>query len=55
MNKIARFYKVSFGQFQRDWLDSFAASPDEIADIYESIRLSETLKDLGEINYTWKA
>jgi dUTP pyrophosphatase len=39
MKKIARFYKVSFGQFERDWLDSFAASSDEIADIYEGIRL----------------
>ena len=39
MKKIARFYKVSYGQFERDWLDSFAASPDEIAAVYESIRL----------------
>ena len=39
MKKIARFYKVSFQQFERDWLDSFAASDNEIIRIYENIRL----------------
>ncbi len=39
MNKIARFYKVSYKQFERDWLDSFAAEDLEIEQIYESIKL----------------
>ncbi len=39
MKKIARFYKVSFGQFDRDWFSSFAGSKEEIISIYEGIRL----------------
>ena len=39
MKKIARFYKVSFKQFEKDWMDSFASSREETARIYENIRL----------------
>lgn len=40
MKRIAAFHKVSFKQFQKDWMDSFAdAGEDEIAAIYEDIRL----------------
>ncbi|MCR5107955.1 MAG: deoxyuridine 5'-triphosphate nucleotidohydrolase [Lachnospiraceae bacterium] len=39
MQKIARFYKVSYSQFERDWMDSFGSEPDEIRKIYEEIKL----------------
>ena len=39
MKRIARFYKVSYKQFEKDWTDSFAAGDREIQDIYESIQL----------------
>ena len=39
MKRIARFYKVSYKQFLKDWGDSFAAGDREIQDIYESIEL----------------
>lgn len=40
MRRIARFHKVSFQQFAKDWEDSFGAiSEDEIMQIYESIML----------------
>ncbi|MCR4923958.1 MAG: deoxyuridine 5'-triphosphate nucleotidohydrolase [Lachnospiraceae bacterium] len=39
MKRIARFYKVSFSQFLKDWQDSFGSEPSEIKDIYERIKL----------------
>ncbi len=39
MKRIARFHKVSFKQFEKDWKDSFAADTDEVAAIYESLKL----------------
>ncbi|MFT3982934.1 MAG: deoxyuridine 5'-triphosphate nucleotidohydrolase [Lachnospiraceae bacterium] len=39
MQRIARFYKVSFNQFEKDWLDSFGSTDEEIAEIYADIRL----------------
>ncbi|MCR4739267.1 MAG: deoxyuridine 5'-triphosphate nucleotidohydrolase [Lachnospiraceae bacterium] len=39
MQKVARFYKVSFSQFEKDWQDSFGAEPEEIKKIYENIKL----------------
>ncbi|MBN7772391.1 deoxyuridine 5'-triphosphate nucleotidohydrolase [Clostridium aminobutyricum] len=38
MQKIARFYKVSFTQFKKDWKETFGDHP-EIEDVYESIRM----------------
>ncbi len=39
MQRIARFYKVSFNQFEKDWLDSFGSTDEEIAEIYADIQL----------------
>lgn len=40
MQRIAKFYKVSFEQFQADWADTFPDTPAErIREIYEDIRL----------------
>lgn len=39
MHRIARFEKVSFTQFKKDWEDSFGASEDEVRNLYESIKL----------------
>ncbi len=40
MERIAKFYKVSFEQFNADWQDAFgAAGQEEIREIYDSIRL----------------
>ncbi len=39
MQRIARFYKVSFNQFEKDWLDSFGSTDEEAAEIYADIRL----------------
>ena len=40
MERIARFYKVSREQFQKDWEDTFGSrDKEEIEDIYEKISL----------------
>ena len=40
MQRIAKFEKVSFGQFKKDWLDSFPQESEEkIKEIYEKIKL----------------
>lgn len=39
MQRIARFYKVSFNQFEKDWLDSFGSTDEEAAEIYADIQL----------------
>ena len=40
MQRIAKFYKVSYEQFEKDWLDTFPnTSKDEVVKIYESIQL----------------
>lgn len=40
MKRIAKFYKVSYEQFERDWLDSFPdTAKDTIKEIYSNIRL----------------
>lgn len=42
MQKVAKFEKVSFGQFQKDWTDTFgAAAETELKAIYEGIRLPQ--------------
>lgn len=42
MNKIAKFEKVSFNQFLKDWTDCFPqCQEDEVRSIYESIRLPQ--------------
>lgn len=39
MKRIAQFHKVSEGQFQKDWMDSFGGTEAEIHDIYRKIQL----------------
>lgn len=40
MKKIAKFEKVSFGQYKKDWLDSYPNDSEEkIREIYDAIRL----------------
>lgn len=40
MRRIAKFHKVSFGQFAEGWKDTFpTASDEEIKNIYENIKL----------------
>ena len=40
MKRIARFHKVSFGQFKEGWLGEFPKSTEEeMRKIYEEIRL----------------
>lgn len=39
MQQIAKFYKVSFNQFEKDWLDNFGSTDEEIAEIYADICL----------------
>ncbi|HOO29232.1 MAG TPA: deoxyuridine 5'-triphosphate nucleotidohydrolase, partial [Lachnospiraceae bacterium] len=39
MQQIAKFYKVSYNQFEKDWLDSFGSTDEEIAEIYADIHL----------------
>lgn len=39
MQRIAKFHKVSYGRFYNDWKDCFGSTDDEIADIYDSIKL----------------
>lgn len=39
MQRIAKFHKVSEGQFQKDWADTFGDNKDDIRQIYASIKL----------------
>lgn len=42
MQKVAKFEKVSFGQFQKDWADTFGAAEEAgLKAIYEGIRLPQ--------------
>lgn len=42
MHRIAKFHKVSFEQFKKDWMDTFpGAGQDETRQVYDSIRLPE--------------
>lgn len=40
MKRIAKFHKVSWEQFEKDWVDTFGEQPEEkIREIYEGIKL----------------
>ena len=40
MNRIAKFDKVSFGQFKKDWIDTFGNKKNiDIKEVYDSIKL----------------
>ena len=40
MRRIAKFHKVSWEQFEKDWVDTFGEQPEEkIREIYEGIKL----------------
>ena len=45
MKRIARFEKVSFEQFAKDWKDTFEQySEEEIRNIYDSLKLRRELR-----------
>lgn len=39
MNKIAKFHKVSYEQFERDFLKVFSYSEKEVREVYDAIKL----------------
>lgn len=39
MNKIAKFEKVSFEQFEKDWIKNFPQMADRVKEIYDNIKL----------------
>lgn len=40
MKRIAKFHKVSYEQFKKDWMDTFVESNEELVkEVYESIKL----------------
>lgn len=39
MNRVAKFHKVSYERFLKDWQDSFGDSEDIVRDIYDNIKL----------------
>ena len=46
MERIAKFHKVSYEQFEGDWKDTFGPiETEEIKRIYEGIRLQGQLQD----------
>ena len=55
MQRIAKFHKVSFQQFEKDWKDTFAGSNSvEIQNIYDTLsragnKLSEVLPLSGNL------
>ena len=38
MQRVAKFYKVSYKQFEKDWIDTFGQT-DNIEEIYKEIKL----------------
>lgn len=41
MKKIAKFSKVSFEEFKKDWIDSFDCNGDDVQAIYDSINIPQ--------------
>lgn len=39
MQKVAKFHKVSFSQFQKDWENAFGKTPSNLKKIYNNIKL----------------
>lgn len=39
MQKVARFLKVSFSQFEKDWQNAFGETPSNLQEIYDNIKL----------------
>jgi len=39
MNRVAKFHKVSYERFLKDWQDSFGDNEDIVRDIYDNIKL----------------
>ena len=39
MNRVAKFHKVSYDRFLKDWQDSFGDNKDVVKTIYDSIKL----------------
>lgn len=56
MKKIAKFEKVSFEQFKKDWLDTFngALTDEELLEIYDNIQLPKRATR-GSAGYDFKS
>lgn len=56
MKKIAKFEKVSFEQFKKDWLDTFnrALTDEELLEIYDNIQLPKRATK-GSAGYDFKS
>jgi dUTP pyrophosphatase len=56
MKKIAKFEKVSFEQFKKDWLDTFnrALTDEELLEIYNNIQLPKRATK-GSAGYDFKS
>ena len=39
MQKVAKFHKVSFSQFQKDWANAFGETPSSLYSIFNNIKL----------------
>ena len=49
MNKIAKFEKVSYEQFEQDWLKNMGGEKEEIRKIYDSIKLPHRLRNNPQV------
>lgn len=55
MKRIAKFHKVSFEQFKKDWADTFGQSDEEkLRNIYENIKLPQRAT-VGSAGYDFYA
>ena len=53
MKRIAKFHKVSFEQFAKDWKDTFEQySEEEIRNIYDSLKLPKRATT-GSVSAAW--
>ena len=39
MQKVAKFFKVSFSQFEQDWQNAFGEVPQNLQEIYDNIKM----------------
>ena len=39
MQKVAKFFKVSFSQFEKDWQNAFGEVPQNLQEIYDNIKM----------------
>lgn len=54
MKKVAKFSKVSFEEFKKDWMDSFENSTDDVQAIYDAISVPKRAT-VGSAGYDFYA